>query len=35
MTNLFILLEPDYVQRKLPSVLKKGEPNLLIVPKGM
>ncbi|CAB4020605.1 Hypothetical predicted protein, partial [Paramuricea clavata] len=26
--------ESDYIQRKLPSVLKEGEPNLLLVPKG-
>ncbi len=33
-TTSFISLEPDYIGRKLPSSLKEGEPNLLLVPKG-
>ena len=32
---LFIFIESDHIQRKLPSILKEGEPNLLLVPKGM
>jgi hypothetical protein len=35
MTTFFISIELDYIRRKLPSVLKEGEPNLLLVPKGM
>ena len=35
MTTSFISLESDYIRRKLPSSLKGGEPNLLLVPKGM
>ena len=35
MTTSFISLESDYIRRKLPSSLKEGEPNLLLVPKGM
>lgn len=35
MTIFFISIESDYFRRKLPSALKEGEPNLLLVPKGM
>jgi hypothetical protein len=35
MTIFFISIESDYIRRTLPSVLKEGEPNLLLVPKGM
>ena len=31
----FISIESDHIRRKLPTILKEGEPNLLLVPKGM
>ncbi len=34
MTVLLFSIESGYVDRKLPSVLKESEPNLLLVPKG-
>ena len=30
----FVSIEAHYIQRELPSSLKEGEPNLLLVPKG-
>ena len=32
---LFIFKETRHIERKLPSMLKEGEPNLLLVPKGL
>ena len=33
-TIFFISIESEYIRRKIPPVLKEGEPNLLLVPKG-
>ena len=32
---LLIFEETRHIERKLPSMLKEGEPNLLLVPKGL